>query len=64
MLRRKVFKKCEDSWLQSHIKFLRKGDVFRVQFPKETDIHELIAANDPYWDPTSLKWEIDVMKRV
>jgi len=56
---RKVKKKVENQYLPTHVKFLRKGDSFRMFFGDGTDV-DLVALTNPFIDPKNGEWTVDI----
>ena len=63
-----VYKWCEPvskedkpvvgQWVRSHIKFLRAGDVFKVD-----DAGEFMAVANPYFNPSLNEYDIKMVRR-
>lgn len=56
---RKIEKKVGNKHLRSHIRFLRKGDDFKMYFIDGTNA-KLTALSDPYFSVKAKEWTIDI----
>lgn len=59
MRKYKYYKKIGDQWLPTGIRWIRKGDIWKIVYQDGTDV-VLTAASDSYIKESNGEWDVKV----